>query len=145
MKVYRITLAKWSNELIASGFPARWNSKGSFVIYTAGSISLACLENVVHRSGEGLNQNFKVMTIEIPSKVKISIIEVDNLTNIDFYSQTQQLGDKWIKEQKTAVLKVKSSIISKEFNYLINPNHLDFQLIKLIGTEDFTFDPRIKE
>ena len=145
MKVYRITLAKWSSELIASGFPARWNSKGSFVIYTAGSISLACLENVVHRSGEGLNQNFKVIIIEIPSKVKISTIEVDNLTNFDLYSQTQKLGDKWIREQKTAVLKVKSSIINKEFNYLINPNHLDFQFIKIIGIEDFTFDPRTKE
>jgi len=149
MKVYRISLAKWSKKLTASGFPARWNSKGKFVIYTASSTALACLENVVHRSGEGLNQNFKVMIIEIPSKVKISNINLKKLPKdwhkFEFYSMSQKLGDKWIDSQKTAVLKVPSSIIKREFNYLINPNHPDFKFVKLIDIEDFEFDPRIKE
>jgi RES domain-containing protein len=47
-------------------------------------------------------------------------------------------------DQETAVLKVPSSIITKEHNYLINQNHRDFKYIKLIAIEDFDFDPRIK-
>ena len=79
MQVYRITLAKWSTELVASGNPARWNSKGKFVIYTAATRALACLENVVHRSGEGLDSGFNVMVISIPPKIIIKEIALTEL------------------------------------------------------------------
>ena len=148
MIVYRICLAKWSKKLTASGYPSRWNSKGKFVIYTASTRALACLENVVHRSGEGLNDNFKVMLIEIPKIVITGEVKIDDLPKdwfeFEFYSDCQKIGDKWISDSKTAVLKVPSSIIAKEFNYLINVNHRDFKHIKLVGIEDFKFDPRIK-
>ncbi len=148
MKVFRISLRKWSKKLSASGYAARWNSKGSFVIYSASSRALACLENVVHRSGEGLNSNFKVMIIEIPAKVKVKTISIKKLPanwhKFESYSITQKLGDAWLEKQQSAVLKVPSSIVPKEFNYLINPNHKDFKYIKLGTTEDFKFDPRIK-
>ncbi len=149
MIAYRICLTRWSSKLTASGFPARWNSKGKFVIYTAGSRALACLENVVHRSGEGLNENFKVMLIEIPESVQIGEIKLIDLPNnwfeFEFYSDCQKKGDQWIRNAKTAVLRVPSSIIFKEYNYLINANHEDFKHIKLAEVEDFLFDPRIKE
>ena len=148
MIVYRICLAKWSKKLSASGYPARWNSKGKYVIYTASSRALACLENVVHRSGEGLNDNFKVMLIEIPKKVKIEEVKIDDLPDnwyeFEFYFDCQQIGDEWMSNSKTAVLKVPSSIITKEFNFLVNVNHIDFKHIKLVGIEKFAFDPRIK-
>jgi len=31
-----------------------------------------------------------------------------------------------------------------EYNYLLNPAHPDFKKIKLLRTEAFKFDPRIK-
>jgi len=148
MTVYRICLEKWAHQLTASGFPARWNSKGTFVIYTAGSRALACLENVVHRSGEGLNDDFRTMVIEIPSTLEITEIATENLpknwTEIQAYSDSQKIGDAWIRERKTAVLRVPSSIIQKEYNYLLNPNHPDFHKIKLTQIEPFVFDSRIK-
>lgn len=148
MTVYRICLEKWAHQLTASGFPARWNSKGTFVIYTAGSRALACLENVVHRSGEGLNKDFRVMVINIPDTLQITEIYKENLpenwTSIQAYSDCQKIGDTWIRERKTAVLRIPSSIIQKEYNYLINPNHPDFQQIKLAQIEPFIFDSRIK-
>lgn len=147
MIVYRICLSKWSKKLTASGFPARWNSKGKFVIYTANTRALACLENVVHRSGEGLNGRFKVMIIEIPSKVKIKEIKTlpKDWFTFESYSDCQKIGDKWIEEEEFAILKMPSAIISKEYNYLININHKDFKYVKLKNVEDFIFDPRIKE
>ena len=96
MRVYRITLARFSTNLYASGFVARWNSEGTFVIYTAGSRSLACLENLVHRSGEGLDAGFRVP----------------------------------------------SAIIPQEFNYILNPSHQEFKTIKLISSDEFSFDRR---
>ena len=149
MEAYRISLIKWTKKLTASGFPARWNSKGKFVIYTAGSRALACLENVVHRSGEGLNDKFKVMLIQIPDKIKIEEIRLDSLpegwSKFENYSFTQKIGDNWLENNQTAVLKVPSSIVNMESNYLLNPNHKDFKKIKLRGTEEFEFDSRIKK
>ncbi len=146
MIVFRITTEKWSKSLTASGNAARWNAKGSFVIYTAESRSLACLENLVHRSGEGNNALYKVMVIEIPDDLLVQSIESNSLKknwfSIDNYIYCQSQAAGWLKEFSGAILKVPSVIIKKEHNYLINPNHPDFKKIKLKGVEDFDFDNR---
>ncbi len=149
MEVYRITLKKWSETLKASGFPGRWNSRGVFVINTSSTRALASLENLVHRSGEGLNNVFKTMQIEIPNNLKVQEIKQSQLSRNWFkyenYNECQKLGDKWIEESKYPVLKVPSAIIKMEHNYLLNPNHKQFQKIMITTTEDFQFDPRLKE
>jgi RES domain-containing protein len=43
-----------------------------------------------------------------------------------------------------AVLKVSSTIIPKESNYLINPRHPDFKKLSIGKPERFAFDPRFK-
>ena len=146
MKVFRITTAQWCKSLTASGYPARWSAKGRFVIYTAGSRALACLENLVHRSGEGNNALYKVMIIEMPDTIEIDVLDESTLKKdwhtIDNYVYCQSLGSKWLNESKSAILKVPSVVIKKEHNYLINPNHPDFNKITLTGNEDFDFDKR---
>ena len=146
MMVYRITTEEWCRSLQASGNAARWNARGRFVIYTAGSRSLACLENLVHRSGEWQGKMYKVMLIEFDDNIKIDSIEMEDLKKnwerIDNFSYCQAKASNWLNAGTTAVLKVPSVIIKKEFNYLINPQHPDFKLIKLTGVEDFNFDQR---
>jgi RES domain-containing protein len=148
MLVYRIALTQYAGSLKASGRAARWNPNKVEVIYTSSSRSLACLENVVHRSQLGLNQLFSVMTIEISDSIKKEIIKPDSLPEDwkEFYQMpyTQAIGTKWIESNKTAVLQIPSSIIDGDLNYLINPLHPDFKLIRLIKTEPFLFDTRIK-
>ena len=148
MLVFRITLTKYANSLLASGRAARWNSNDVKMIYTSNSRALACLENVVHRSKLGLSTNFSVMEIDVSSSIPITALSLKDLPkNWDQFEQMhlmQKIGDQWINECKTAVLKVPSSIIHDEFNYLLNPNHLDFKKIKLIATKPFLFDDRIK-
>jgi RES domain-containing protein len=146
MTVYRITKQEYSKELKASGYPARWSTKGSYVIYTAESRSLACLENLVHRSGEGNNALYKVMLIQIPDNLKTEGIDVADLKKdwqkIENYTYCQALAASWLSGFKSAVLKVPSVIIKNEFNFLLNPAHVDFKKIKLAGLEDFIFDAR---
>src|SRR5690606_17373240 len=118
------------------------------MIYTASSRSLACLENVVHRNQLGLSALFKVMIIEIPDAIKTKTIDINLLhNNWEDYNNiilTQKIGDRWVSDRETAVLKVPSSIIHMEYSYLINPLHPDFKKIKLLQTEPFIFDERIK-
>ena len=147
MEVYRIVFKKWAGALVASGNAARWNSSGNHVIYTAASRALACLENIVHRGGKGLNEQFKVMVIDIPASVKTERFEIsdlpDNWFELEHYETCRHLGDQWLANKSSAVLCVPSAIIFNEFNYLLNPAHRDFKKIKLKRTEDFKFDPRI--
>ncbi|AYL98677.1 RES family NAD+ phosphorylase [Mucilaginibacter celer] len=149
MLIYRIALAKYADKLIASGRAARWNPNEVDMIYTASSRSLACLENVVHRNQLGLIAAFNVMTIEAPDKLKITTLKLDDLrvdwSDFNQMRYTQLIGENWIRERKTAILAVPSSIIEEEFNYLLNPKHEDFGEIKLIRSVPFIFDQRIKQ
>jgi RES domain-containing protein len=147
MTVYRMTLAKYATQLRAPGTAARWNSQGRYVIYTAGSVALACLENLVHRDSAVLQSPFKLLTIDIPDTVSLRSIEEQQLNGnwwAQEFSYTKQTGDKWLQQMESCVLKVPSAIIHKEYNFLINPAHAEFNQVRLIATEDFCFDRRLK-
>lgn len=151
MKVYRIIAEKHSRILKASGYAARWNSRSVEIIYTAQSASLACLENVVHRDYLELSMKFCLVTIQISENITIQQVKRSEMRKgwNDFgenaYSICRRIGDNWIKEDKSAILKVPSVIVKSEYNYLLNPNHPEMKQIKIIDTEPFLFDTRIKE
>lgn len=150
MTIYRITLTKFSIKLVASGYPARWNSKDVKMIYTAQSRALACLENIVHRNSKGLQKNFRVMQISVPDDITLTEINEKELIprwkEFTKMPYTQSLGDKWVREAKSCILKVPSAIINGDANYLLNPEHSDYNRIQLLNTEpfDFEFDERLK-
>ncbi|HEY9194646.1 MAG TPA: RES family NAD+ phosphorylase [Mucilaginibacter sp.] len=149
MLVYRIALTKYADKLVASGRAARWNPNDVDMIYTASSRSLACLENVVHRNQLGLTMAFNVMTIEVPDSLTITTVSLTDLPanwhSFDQVPFTQYIGEKWTREKKSAILAVPSSIIEEEINYLLNPEHEDFKLIRLLKSEPFVFDKRLKQ
>src|SRR5580700_8090688 len=149
MLVYRITLAKYAGHLLASGRAARWNPNNVKMIYTASSRSLACLENAVHRDQIGLQQLFSIMTTSCPDDLPKKTILLNELppgwADYDKMFATQRIGERWMRENKTAILQVPSSIIEEEVNYLLNPGHPDFKKIKIVKTQPFVFDSRIKQ
>jgi RES domain-containing protein len=140
---YKITTAKCAEKLSGSGFPARWNLRGTFVIYTATSRTLAYLENLVHRAGEGFNQNFKITEIEIPDDCSVQITDHATLPvhwyKRENYPSCQRIGERWAKERETLLLQVPSSIIREEKNVLINPHHPEFSEIKISDIRDVQF------
>lgn len=152
MKVYRISQTKYSNSLVAPGFAGRWNSEGEGMIYTGGSASLSCLEILAHKSGAALNSGkFSLAVVDIPDTILISEIELRQLQqlNTDWYQVlhypiTQKLGNQWVSEMKSPVLKVPSAIVDREYNYLLNPLHPKFYKIKVIDVVSFNFDNRLK-
>lgn len=149
MLVFRIAHEKYADALQASGRAARWNENDIAMIYTSGSRALCCLENVVHRSKLGLSANFRLMTIKIPDDMVMMHIDLKSLpadwTDFSGMYYTQNLGSRWVQSRETAVLKVPSSIVPDEYNYLINPLHEQFKRIKLLEVKPFLFDDRIKD
>jgi RES domain-containing protein len=55
---------------------------------------------------------------------------------------TAEIGDRWVKESRSAVLELPSVIIPAEPNYLLNPAHSDFKRIRIGKPTPFSFDPR---
>lgn len=152
MFVYRISRTKYASNLSPSGVYGRWNPEGSRMIYATGSVALACLENAVHRTGASLSLgDFSISIIEIDKAIAVETIKVSDLIKIspswhliENYHLTQKLGDEWLKTLPSAVLQVPSAIIDLEFNYLLNPSHVDFSKIRIVDVSPFKFDPRLK-
>jgi len=145
MLLYRITKAEYADKLVASGFRNRWNEDGEFVIYTSESRSLACLENLVHRSHSGNDILFRTMVIFVPDELPILHIQEQNLPKNwreCFCSACLKLGQKWYSENRYPLLTVPTSVIPNEYNYLLNAHHPSFKRIELVSTEDFLFDSR---
>lgn len=154
MRVYRVEREKYLNSTLlgigaslSEGF--RWNSYNTRMVYTSGSRALATLEVAVHLDiHEDLPNDRYFVEIDIPDSVQILELYTEDLPdNWDAKPpliSTQFIGDAFISEESAAVLKVPSSIIPAEYNYLINPLHPDAGKIKVIVTEKMTFDSRLR-
>jgi RES domain-containing protein len=149
MLVYRIVYKDYSHSLFASGREGRWNGPGRKVIYTAESIALAFLENMVRRQGVGFNHDFKIMVIDLPDELKTANVKVSELEEgwRDFrdYSRCQPIGNTWYDKGLFPVIKVPSAVLPEAFNYVLNTMHLDFSTIKLLQTTELVPDGRIEE
>lgn len=151
MFLYRITNRKNAADLSglgASFYGGRWNNPGNSVIYTADTIALATLEQLVHKVDYIPNRDFVLTTIEIPGHVKTDILSENHLPDgwrsYPPPKALQILGDQWISDKASLALKVPSAIIDYEFNFLINPAHPDFKYLKIVSITDFSFDPKVK-
>ena len=148
MKIYRMVLTEHGASLKAPGVSGRWNSGGKFVLYCSQSRSLSCLENIVHRTTEGLFRNFFILVVEVPDTLVVETMAMKSLPDgwqMPFnYQPCQRLGDEWVTSNRSCLVKVPSAIIHQEFNYLINVKHPDFRNIRIADTEEFTFDPRLR-
>lgn len=56
---------------------------------------------------------------------------------------TTEIGTRWCAERRSAVLKVPSAVVPGEFNFLLNPEHPRFALIRLSRPKPFSLDPRL--
>lgn len=124
----------------------RWNSEGVAMIYTAGSLSLALLEVIVHLEIKNTLRYFKAIPVRFNSD-QVEIISTDRLP-FSWIAHppcftTKQIGDDWIQTGRSAGLCVPSVVVPNESNYLFNPQHPDFSTL-IIGTPiDLPIDPRV--
>ena len=147
MEVFRITKKKYADKFFAPGVAGRWNEKGEEVIYAASSRSLACLENMVHKSGRGGTLSYRTMVINIPDTLAIEQVSLkdlpENWNQVSLCEHCQQTGSQWYATKKAAVLKVPSAVIPDEFNFVLNVGHAEFKQIKLVDSLPFMFDKRL--
>lgn len=151
--VYRICKTKYAATAFdgegARLFGGRWNSRGTRIVYTAGSLSLAALEMIVHLGDDEMLFKYSFAAAETPPDL---ILKVEDFTALPANwndspapAAVQQIGDDWARSSASAVLEVPTSIIPLEKNYLLNPAHPDWSKIVLGSPQEFVFDERLKK
>jgi RES domain-containing protein len=150
MLVYRIATSKHVNDLSGEGarlHGGRWNHRGTAIIYTSASRSLATVELLVHVSLSYAPTDLKMATIEVPDEPAPEVVDVaalpPNWRGFPAPPELADLGTSWARSGRSLLLRVPSAVVEHEYNILINPAHPDIARIALAGVEDFLLDQRL--
>lgn len=150
MRVYRVSRTKYAGDLKGEGaklFGGRWNNKMIACLYTSESRALAVLEYTVNVNIDDIPLALSITTIEIPDRPIKFLNEPDlpgDWKSSPAPSSTKDFGSKLLLAAVEPVIKIPSSVIPAEFNYLLNPLHSDSKKFKVIDISDFIYDVRIK-
>jgi RES domain-containing protein len=148
MIAYRVLHKTVKQLLIGSGNEGRWCSNGRKVIYTSSSVALACLENILRRSGSGFSADFKTIFYEIPDDIIIEEVRLKDMKSDwrlhSSYHYCQAIGNKWYDKKDPLILKVPSAIIPDEFNYVLKTTATGIDRIKIMDVKPFMPDERLE-
>ena len=150
MKVFRLTKRIYADDLSGKGAElagARWNSKGTAMLYTSQSRALCLVEIAVHVPVGNIPTDYFLIEIEIPDELEIEVVSEKALhadwNSLPHSQFTQNIGDKFIFQNKLLILMVPSAVVQGDWNYLINPRHKDFNKIRIVNKSPFSFDERL--
>lgn len=116
----------------------RWNSKGTFAVYTASSLALARAEMARHISMECIPEGFRVYEIEIPDGDYAEISPLPAGWDYDPPAPfTQRLGDSYLNQPEILAVKVPSVCDPASFNYLLNPESKRFRQVRIVRDNPF--------
>lgn len=150
MIVYRVGSTKYASDLGGIGARingGRWNLAGVDCLYTSESRALAVLEYTVNVNMYSIPRALSITTIDTG---KISFRELmeselpGDWKRSPAPASTQNFGSDLLKKAAQAILKLPSSVIPNEFNFILNPIHADFRKVRILDVSDFVYDIRIK-
>lgn len=127
-------------------YGGRWNHKGTAIVYTASSMSLAALEMLVHLPTPEVLKRYVTIPVEFDDAL-CSQLDPKRLPlkwrNNPAVTTTRDIGTDWVNRAASAVLVVPSAVVPAEWNFLLNPNHPDFAKIVIGAPQPFKYDPRL--
>ena len=124
----------------------RWNSPGRPAVYASSRLSLAALELLVHTDVPLVPPDLVAFEIEIPDALDVESVALTDLPKDwrqPWHLACRAIGDTWLAEERTAVLRVPSAVVPEEPNYIINPRHRAAKGIQVVGRRRFAFDARL--
>ena len=141
MRIFRLhrrqrVASDYSGSLL---FASRWNPTGTPLLYGSTSLSLACLEWLVHLSADQIPLDYVYTAAEIP----VDPAPHDFRGSLRDAEATRRYGHAWVTARNSMAILVPSVIIAVEYNVLLNPLHAGFQNVMWDGPIPFEFDPRL--
>lgn len=118
------------------------------MVYTAQSQSLAALEMLIHLDSSELLAKYVLFKVGIEESF-IAHVEMSELPRNwrtdPPPAKVRAIGDEWIAAGTSAVLRVPSTLVPAESNFLLNPRHQDFPKLHVGKPMPFRFDPRLTD
>jgi RES domain-containing protein len=149
MKVWRICRRKHSafDGEGARRAGGRWNRRGTAVVYTSATLSLAVLEYFVNLSPGDAPADLVRIAADLPEDLAVTPLDPAELPRgwrrYPAPESLAEIGTRWAEAAKTAVLAVPSAVVPEERNYLLNPAHPDFRRTSVGKPEPFSLDARM--
>ena len=128
-------------------YGGRWNYKGIGVVYVSDSLALAALEIIVHAASYQALRDYVSIKVIFPKALVVDVNDIARLPK-DWQAdlppiKLKETGKIWYFDQISAVLKVPSTIIPTECNYVLNPGHPNFKKVAVKQAMPFKFDQRL--
>jgi len=151
MLVYRIANVKFKDDTLsgigAEKFGGRWNDVGTRAVYCSENRALSLLEYYVHSDNVALlPKELLLAVVEIPDNFKI--LELTKLPDrwkvYPYSTSTTGIFGKYVKEKNIFALKVPSTIIPMEYNYILNPLYPEFGKVSVKEFIKIPIDTRLK-
>ena len=127
-------------------YGGRWNSPGVQVVYVSEHQSTAAFEVFANRVPFILEEKYKAFHLEWSD----DLTEIFPIKNLPANwrvtpppAEAMEIGDRWVKEGRSAVLALPSAISPDDTNFLLNPEHPDFKRVRIAPPIDYDFDPRL--
>lgn len=124
-----------------------WCRSGSIArfVYCAPDPTTALLEVIVHTGEVDLADapvTFRFLKIEVPDGVLESAVALEELPS-DWHRRdtiTRRIGDRWLAETATALLRVPGVLVPETWNTLINPR----RRLQVVDAIPFPLDRRLR-
>ena len=132
-KVYRMANDRFIRNLSGAGsakYGGRWNPKGSYVLYTAATPSLAMLEWLAHARDRDMDDVYCIATLLLPEGPlqKFSPDQLpDNWKDFPPPPKLKQYGADMIASSQWLGMEMPSVLLPIDFNIILNVHHPLFQ------------------
>jgi RES domain-containing protein len=122
---------------------ARWHTVGKPIIYTADHPSTALLEMLANLEFELLPSTFQLLKIKVPDGVTPTRAK-PRQGWMSEAKTSRSTGDEWLSRGQSLLLEVPSAILPDVFNTLINPQHPDAHLLRIVSMQRVPLDQRLR-
>lgn len=141
--------AYYKNPYSSSASAGRWNPKGTRMIYSASSPSLALLEYLCIKGNTVATKPWYMVIFNITDETLVGTMETTSLPDdwnaLPHGKSTQDFGRVWLGEMDSPFLKVPSARMDiifypVEFNLLVNPDFPDLKhVLKVVDVIGITY------
>lgn len=151
VRAFRVVKKRWAKAAFdgegARLQGGRWNSPGRPAVYCAGHVSLAILEVVVH-ADLALAPHYVVIPVDFDEAL-VEDLDPGRLPaswrRHPAPAAVVALGDEWLGECRSVILRVPSVVVPTEPNFILNPLHPAFREIEIGKPEVLKVDARLSK
>jgi RES domain-containing protein len=125
-------------------YGGRWNSRGTPIAYLASSHPLAVLEVLAQLTDAADLARYALLSVRFDASHVADLSELpEDWRALPSPRSTAEVGDRWVAEGESLVLRVPSVVLPAESNYLLNPVHPAFGAVGVGEPEELEIDPRL--